>query len=114
MLLHLLFLPLEKQYLKTISILQFHLILHRPTINELENLKLVNALNLKIPIGKFSLDSQNNFDYRYHMTLSSLVLLKQQEFIDRFYLVLIQLDAFFSILPLSADLDVLLEKIEKL
>ena len=48
------------------------------------------------------------------MTLSSLVLLNQQEFIDRFYLVLIQLDAFFSILPLSADLDVLLEKIEKL
>ena len=114
MLLNLLFLPLEEQYLKTISILQFHLILHRPTINELENLKLVNALNLKIPIGKFSLDSQNNFDYRYHMTLSSLVLLNQQEFIDRFYLVLIQLDAFFSILPLSADLDVLLEKIEKL
>jgi hypothetical protein len=112
--LQVLFVPLGEANFKTISLLQFYTIIRQPKRNELETLKLVNALNRKIPVGKLSSDSENSLEYHYYLPAPSLVPFTKEEFMERFSLILMQLEAIFSIWPLKDELAVLLEKIEKL
>ena len=112
--LQVLFVPLGEANFQTIALLQFYTIIRQPKRNELETLKLVNALNQKIPVGKLSCNSENSLEYHYYLPIPSLVPFTKEEFIERFSLILMQLEAIFSIWPLKDEFAVLIEKIEKL
>jgi hypothetical protein len=112
--LHLLFVPLGDANFKTISLIQFYTVWRGPKRNELDALKLINALNQKIPVGKLSSNFENNLEYHYYIPVSSSTPLTKEEFVERVSLILMQIEFVFSIWPLEENLSVLLEKVNKI
>ena len=106
--------PLSKENFKTLSLMQFYTYWDDPTRTEAETLKIINALNQKIPIGKLSLNSENSLEYHYYLPVSSSIPLTLQEFTERISLVLSQLEVIYSIWPLDIPTNILMEKIMKM
>jgi len=94
--LNLLFVPLDEATFRTLAVIQFHYQFELPKLNELNLLKKINQLNQEIPIGKLCLKEDNIFEYSYYMTSPLHVPLNKEEFVERFSLVLSQLEVVFA------------------
>lgn len=112
--LNLLFVPLGKDNFKTLSLIQFYTHWEQHKRNEIDSLKLINALNQKMPVGKLSLNAENILEYHYYLPVPSNVPLSKEEFIECTYLILSQLEMIYAIWPTDESFEVMLKKAKEM
>lgn len=96
------FIPLDDSDVEAIRLLQFYSQLPFTANQDHldDTVRFLLAINLLIPIGAFSLSTENDLFFKYVYSLSRFEAIKQEEFLETFLLWLFTLDSFS---PLIAE-----------
>jgi hypothetical protein len=96
--LNILFVPLGEGNFQTLSLLQFYAQWDSLKRNELDSLRLINALNQKkLPLSKLTLNEESTLEYHYYLPVPKDALLTKEAFLERVSLILSQIETIYEI-----------------
>jgi hypothetical protein len=96
--LNILFVPLGEGNFQTLSLLQFYAQWDSLKRNELDSLRLINALNQKkLPLSKLTLNEESTLEYHYYLPVPKDAPLTKEAFLERVSLILSQIETIYEI-----------------
>jgi hypothetical protein len=111
--LNILFVPLGEGNFQTLSLLQFYAQWDSLKRNELDSLRLINALNQKLPVSKVSLNEESTLEYHYYLPVPTDEPLTKEAFLERVSLILSQIETIYEIWLSDAPVSVLIQKLQQ-
>jgi hypothetical protein len=111
--LNILFVPLGEENFKTLSIIQFFVQWDHVERTEIDALRLINAINQKVPLAKLSLNSELLLEYHYYIPAPLVTPFTKEELIERLSLVLSQLEVIHEIWLKNDPVSQLIEKLNQ-
>jgi hypothetical protein len=112
--LNILFVPLTEGHFQTLSIIQFFIQWDEVNRTEMDSLKLINALNQKVPLAKLSINLENSLEYYYYLPVPLFTPLTKEEFLERISLVLSQLEMINKIWLTNEPVNQSIEKLHQM
>jgi hypothetical protein len=109
--LNVLFVPLGEENFKTLSIIQFYVQWEKVERTEIDALRLINAINQKVPLAKLSLNAEFLLEYHYYLPAPLVTPFTKEELLERVSLVLSQLEVIHEIWLKDEPVSQLIEKL---